>query len=86
MKFKAFFKLIEEIIKNYPDIDLKTLKIVMKEFYYHLSDKEKDKHFSLYFIGIEEKISIQKTIIKTLRDNKIAYLEFELNLLKKSIT
>lgn len=77
--------MVKEIPNQYNDIDLRTLKIVMKEFYYHLSELERDKYFSLYFIGIKKMINVQKSILQNLRDNKINDLQIELDLLKKSI-
>lgn len=84
MKFKRFIKMINEIISFHSNVDLKTLKIVVEKFYNCLSDKEREKYAMDYHL-IMNNHSFQKTLMQTMKDNKIKQCENELNLLKKSI-
>lgn len=84
MKFKKFLRIMEDIILKYPDIDLKTLKIVIDEFYYCLSDTQKDLYYFDYEL-IKNKHTFQKSLDQILSDIKIQKLQTDIDLFKKSI-
>jgi len=84
MKFKRFMNEIFDLIAYHPNINLRTIKIVIEHLYDNLSPVEKRK-YELDYKNIENMRSFQISINKSLQKSKISGLEKQLDLLKKSI-
>ncbi|MFX0069880.1 MAG: hypothetical protein ACFFAO_02210 [Candidatus Hermodarchaeota archaeon] len=84
MKFKKFLGIIKDLIMEYPDIDLKTLKLVIEKFYQSLSNREKEMYVNDYKT-ILDKNTVQKTMNQILFEINVKKLQTDIDFFKKSI-
>lgn len=82
MKFKHFLDVMLDILKNRTDIQLKTFKIILYEFYHKLSDKEQEK-YNQYYLDLMNFRNIQKTIDELLFQSRMGKIKIEYKKLKE---
>lgn len=83
MKIKRFLLWIQDHLLNYPDISLKTIKMIMDNFYSNLSLKEIERNST--DLQIISELTLRQISLDSFVNNiKYENLENQLNNLKKN--